>query len=167
MSRFKCEVITFTPYNILKKGLDYKMNFYNNLVLKADPTEDNHVIKKKNLHEALWEEKQRTIVDVVEHYELSTDGIGLTIVDDTSVPSVDEIKLSDVNSKILNTDIHTYAVGEVVVLIPETSHQEKYEEERYAKKEDIPEGSIVMTMEDWNNYADNLEITSKEYTVTP
>ena len=167
MSRFKCEVITFTPYNILKKGLDYKMNFYNNLVLKADPTEDTHVIKKKNLHEALWEEKQRTIVDVVEHYELSADGIGLTIVDDTSVPSANEIKLSDVNSKILNTDIHTYAVGEVVVLIPETSHKEKYEEERYAKKEDIPEGSVVMTIKDWNDYADNLEITSKEYTVTP
>ena len=92
MSRFKCEVTTFTPYNILKKGLDYNMNFYNNLVLKADPTEDNHVIKKKNLHEALWEEKQRTIVDVVEHYELSTDGIGLTIVDDTSIPSTNEIK---------------------------------------------------------------------------
>lgn len=140
---------------------------YSNITLESIPTDKKHLTTVGQVHNQLWEEKQRTIVDVVEHYELSTDGIGLTIVDDTSVPSANEIKLSDVNSKILNTDIHTYAVGEVVVLIPETSHQEKYEEERYAKKEDIPEGSIVMTMEDWNNYSDNLEITSKEYTVIP
>ena len=149
MSRFKCEVITFTPYNILKKGLDYKMNFYNNLVLKADPTEDNHVIKKKNLHEALWEEKQRTIVDSEAYYSLETDSTleGVKQVVTTITDADKQILLTSVNTQTTPVDL-TGLVGdgsEYVLYHPEISHTETYEEEIYAKKSEIPEGAILMS----------------------
>ena len=105
-----------------------------------------------------------------EHYELSSDGTGLTIVDDSSTPSSTEIKLSDVQAKVLSTDTHTYAVGEVVILVNEQSHISTHKEEIYARREDIPEGSITLSLDEWNAYSDNLVITASGYvedTTTP
>ena len=144
--------------------------FYNNIKILANPTEDDDAIKKKNLTDALYKDVSETIIDVPEHYELSSDGTGLTIVDDSSTPSSTEIKLSDVQAKVLSTDTHTYAVGEVVILVNEQSHIETHKQEIYARREDIPEGSITLSLDEWNTYSDNLVITASGYvedTTTP
>ena len=132
--------------------------FYNNIKILANPTEDDDAIKKKNLTEALYKDVSETIIDVPEHYELSGDGTGLTIVDDSSTPSSTEIKLSDVQAKVLSTDTHTYAVGEVVILVDEQSHISTHKEEIYARREDIPEGSTLMTLETLNNMWGTVEV---------
>ena len=121
--------------------------FYNNIKILSEPSSDNDAIKKKNLTDALYKDVSETIIDVAEHYELSSDGTGLTIVDDSSTPSSTEIKLSDVQAKLLDDDAHNYVIGEIVKLIPEVNHEESHEEEIYAKKSDIPEGSTTMTIQ--------------------
>ena len=138
--------------------------FYNNIKILSEPSSDNDAIKKKNLTDALYKDVSETIVDVPEHYELSTDGTGLTIVDDSSTPSSTEIKLSDVQAKVLSTDTHTYAVGEIVMLVFEQNHIETHKESIYARREDIPEGSITLSLTDWNTFSDNLVITASGYT---
>ena len=138
--------------------------FYNNIKILANPTEDDDAIKKKNLTDALYKDVSETIVDVPEHYELSSDGTGFTIVDNSSTPSSTEIKLSDVQAKVLSTDTHTYTVGEVVILVNEQSHISLHKEEIYARREDIPEGSITLSLDDWNTFSDNLVITASGYT---
>ena len=120
---------------------------YSNVQLISEPNGENDIIKKKNLTDALWKDVEETIIDVPEHYELSTDSTGLTIVDDSVIPSSTEIKLSDVQAKILSTDTHAYAVGEMVILVDEQSHTSTHKEPIYAKREDIPEGSTTMTIQ--------------------
>ena len=138
--------------------------FYNNIKILSEPTDDNDAIKKKNLTDALYKDVSETIIDVPEHYELSSDGTGLTIVDDSSTPSSTEIKLSDVQAKVLSTDTHTYAVGEVVILVDEQSHISTHKEEIYARREDIPEGSVTMSVQRlddmWGNVVVNPYIPS-------
>ena len=138
--------------------------FYNNIKILSEPSSDNDAIKKKNLTDALYKDVSETIIDVPEHYELSSDGTGLTIVDDSSTPSSTEIKLSDVQTKVLSTDTHTYAVGEIVMLVVEQNHIETHKESIYARREDIPEGSITLSLDEWNVYSDNLVITASGYT---
>ena len=137
---------------------------YSNVQLISEPNSENDIIKKKNLTDALWKDVEETIVDVPEHYELSTDSTGLTIVDDSVIPSSTEVKLSDVQAKVLESDTHTYAVGEIVKLISEVNHTRIHKEEIYAKREDIPEGSVTMSISDWNDFSDNLVITASGYT---
>ena len=144
--------------------------FYNNITILSETSSDNDAIKKKNLTDALYKHVSETIIDVPEHYELSSDGTGLTIVDDSSTPSSTEIKLSDVQAKVLSTDTHTYTVGEVVILVNEQSHISTHKEEIYARKDSIPEGSITLSLPEWNAYSDNLVITASGYvedTTTP
>ena len=132
--------------------------FYNNIKILANPTEDDDAIKKKNLTDALYKDVSETIIDVAEHYELSSDGTGLTIVDDSVIPSSTEVKLSDVQAKVLSTDTHTYTVGEVVILVNEQSHISTHKEEIYARREDIPKGSTLMTLETLNNIWGTIEV---------
>ena len=144
--------------------------FYNNIKILANATGEDDAIKKKNLTDALYKDVSETIIDVPEHYELSSDGTGLTIVDDSVTPSSTEIKLSDVQAKVLSTDNHTYAVSEVVILVNEQSHISTHKEEIYARREDIPEGSITLSLDEWNAYSDKLVITASGYvedTTTP
>ena len=138
--------------------------FYNNIKILSEPSSDDDAIKKKNLTDALYKDVSETMIDVPEHYELSSDGTGLTIVDDSSTPSSTEIKLSDVQAKVLSTDTHTYAVGEIVMLVFEQNHIETHKESIYARREDIPEGSITLSLTDWNTFSDNLVITASGYT---
>lgn len=129
------------------------MKFYNNVPLVADVDETNpqHLTTVGAVHNKLWVKKTRVVVDVIEHYELASaqDGSeGLKIVADGTVADVDtEIQLSDVQAKLLDTDTHTYAEGEYVVLIAEQNHEEEYEEEKYARVDQIPEGSTTMTIQ--------------------
>ena len=132
--------------------------FYNNIKILANPTEDDDAIKKKNLTDALYKDVSETIIDVPEHYELSSDGTGLNIVDDSVTPSSTEVKLSDVQAKVLSTDTHTYTVGEVVILVNEQSHISTHKEEVYARREDIPDGSTTMSVQTFNNMWGTVEV---------
>ena len=132
--------------------------FYNNIKILSEPSSDDDAIKKKNLTDALYKDVSETIIDVPEHYELSSDGTGLTIVDDSSTPSSTEIKLSDVQAKVLSTDTHTYAVGEVVILVDEQSHISTHKESIYARREDIPEGSTTMSVQRLNDMWGNVVV---------
>ena len=129
------------------------MKFYNNMPLEATVDESNpkHLTTVGAVHDKLLEKKTKVVVDVIEHYELASaqDGSeGLKIVADGTVADVDtEIQLSDVQTKLLDTDTHTYAEGEYVVLIAEQNHEEEYEEEKYARVDQIPEGSTTMTIQ--------------------
>ena len=131
---------------------------YSNVQLISEPNGENDIIKKKNLTDALWKDVEETIVDVPEHYELSTDSTGLTIVDDSVIPSSTEVKLSDVQAKVLESDTHTYAVGEMVILVDEQSHTSTHKEPIYAKREDIPDGSTTMSVQTFNNMWGTVEV---------
>ena len=146
------------------------MKFYNNVPLEATVDESNpkHLTTVGAVHDKLWEKKTKTIIDVIEHYELASaqDGSeGLKIVDDGTVSSPDvEIELSSVQSKLLDTDVHSYATGEYVVLIPEQNHEQEYEETIYLPRSEASEGSTLLTLPDWNTFSDNLVITASGYT---
>ena len=130
-----------------------RMKFYNNVPLEATVDESNpkHLTTVGAVHAKLWEKKTRTIIDVIEHYELASaqDGSeGLKIVADGTVADVDkEIQLSDVQAKLLNTDGHVYAEGEYVILIPEQNREEEYEETIYLPRSEVPEGSTTMSLQ--------------------
>ena len=132
------------------------MKFYNNVPLEATVDESNpkHLTTVGAVHDKLWEKKTKTIVDIIEHYELASaqDGSeGLKIVADGTVADVDkEIQLSDVQAKLLNTDGHVYAEGEYVVLIPEQNHEQEYEETIYLPRSEVPEGSTTMSVQRLN-----------------
>ena len=140
------------------------MKFYNNVPLEATVDESNpkHLTTVGAVHEKLWEKKTRTIIDVIEHYELASaqDGSeGLKIVDDGTVADVDkEIQLSDVQAKLLGTDVHSYATGEYVVLIPEQSHEQEYEESIYLPRSETPESATFMTIKEFDDMWGTTEI---------
>ena len=129
------------------------MKHYNNieLVPEVDETNKKNVVTVGNLHSKLWVEKNKEVIDTPEHYELASvqDGSeGLIIVDDGSLTDVDkEIQLSDVQSKLLDTDSHNYVSGEYVNLILETSHTETYEETIYLPRSEAPKGSTTMSVQ--------------------
>ena len=140
------------------------MKFYNNVPLEATVDESNpkHLTTVGAVHDKLWEKKTKTIIDVIEHYELASvqDGSeGLKIVADGTVSDVDkEIQLSDVQSKLLDTDVHSYATGEYVVLIPEQNHEQEYEESIYLPRSEVPEGSTTMTVQRLNDLWGNVVV---------
>ena len=133
------------------------MKFYNNMPLEATVDESNpkHLTTVGAVHDKLWEKKTKTIIDVIEHYELASvqDGSeGLKIVDDGSIADAStEIEISTVNNKKLETDIHTYATGEYVELIAETNHEETYEESTYLPRSEAPEEATLMTITEFND----------------
>ena len=140
------------------------MKFYNNVPLEATVDESNpkHLTTVGAVHAKLWEKKTRTIIDVIEHYELASaqDGSeGLKIVADGTVADVDkEIQLSDVQAKLLTTDSHVYAEGEYVILIPEQNHEQEYEESIYLPRSEVPEGSTTMSVQRLNDLWGNVVV---------
>ena len=152
------------------------MKYYNNqqLLCNVDETNPQNITTVGQVHNKLWEEKTIIVVDTPEHFELASvqDGsTGLIIVDDGNlIDTTKEIELSTVNSKLLESDTHPYSIGEYVKLVNEVSHKETIEEEIYARKNSIPEGTELMSISEWNEYYDNLEITANGYvkdTTTP
>ena len=98
----------------------------------------------------LWEEKFIQVVDIPEHYELVnsiTNGAKVIVADGSLIDADTEIELSTVNEKLLETDSHVYTEGEYIKLVEATTHNEIVREEIYARREDIPEGSITMTIQ--------------------
>ena len=140
------------------------MKFYNNVPLEATVDESNpkHLTTVGAVHDKLWEKKTRVVVDVIEHYELASaqDGSeGLKIVADGTVADVDkEIQLSDVQSKLLDMDVHSYATGEYVVLIPEQNHEQEYEESIYLPRSETPESATFMTIKEFDDMWGTTEI---------
>ena len=140
------------------------MKFYNNMPLEATVDESNpkHLTTVGAVHAKLWEKKTRTIIDVIEHYELASvqDGSeGLKIVADGTVADVDkEIQLSDVQAKLLTTDGHVYAEGEYVILIPEQNREEEYEESIYLPRSEVPESATFMTIKEFDDMWGTTEI---------
>ena len=140
------------------------MKLYNNMPLEATVDESNpkHLTTVGAVHDKLWEKKTKTIIDVIEHYELASvqDGSeGLKIVADGTVADVDkEIQLSDVQAKLLGTDGHVYAEGEYVVLIPEQNHEQEYEESIYLPRSEAPEGATFMTIKEFDDMWGTTEI---------
>ena len=140
------------------------MKFYNNMPLEATVDESNpkHLTTVGAVHAKLWEKKTRTIIDVIEHYELASvqDGSeGLKIVANGTVSDIDkEIQLSDVQAKLLTTDSHVYAEGEYVILIPEQNHEEEYEESIYLPRSEVPESATFMTIKELDDMWGTTEI---------
>ena len=128
------------------------------IVLINENAKSGQIADAKSVYGKLYKTVTETIIDTPEHYELASDGTGLTIVDDSSTPSSTEIKLSDVQAKVLSTDTHTYAVGEIVILVNEKNHEESHEEEIYARVDQIPEGSTTMTVQRLNDLWGNVVV---------
>lgn len=145
------DVEFLTVSNALKKIENIKdgnkFALKEDIVLIDENAKSGQIADAKSVYGKLYKTVTETIIDVAEHYELASDGTGLTIVDDSVTPSSTEIKLSDVQAKVLSTDTHNYVIGEIVKLIPEVSHEESHEEEIYARVDQIPEGSTTMTIQ--------------------
>ena len=142
--------------------------FYNNIKILSEPTDDNDAIKKKNLTEALFKKKSREVVDSEAYYSLETDSTlaGAKQVVTTITDANTQILLTDVNTQTTPVDL-TSLTGdgtEYVLYHDKVVHEEEYEEPIYAKREDIPEGSITMSIDDWNEFSNNLVITASGYT---
>ena len=90
--------------------------------------------REQNVHSKLW----KTIPEIPEHYILANpqDGsVGLVIVTDGTISNPDtEVELATVTGKILPDDLHSYQVGEYVVLMPMVPESEK---EIYLKASDL------------------------------
>ena len=135
---------------------------YSNMQLISEPNDENDIIKKKNLHEALWEEKQRTIVDSEAYYSLETDSTleGVKQVVTTITDADKQILLTSVNTQTTPVDL-TGLVGdgtEYVLYHDKVTHTEKYEESIYLPRSEVPEGSTLMTLETFNNMWGTVEV---------
>ena len=146
------------------------MKFYNNMPLEATVDESNpkHLTTVGAVHDKLWEKKNREVVDSEAYYSLETDSTlsGVKQVVTTITDSNTQILLTDVNTQNTPVDL-TGLTGdgtEYLLYHDRVTHTEKYEETIYARKDSIPEGSITLSLDEWNAYSDNLVITASGYT---
>lgn len=131
------------------------------------------------LHDTLYVEKTETIIDTPAYYSVcqSTDDGALnvvTVVTDSST----QIALDDIIGQTTPEDLSglTGDGTEYVKYVAEVSHEETYDEEKYALKDNtytktevnnkiteaLSGGIQVMEENDWNTYFNNLTITAKE-----
>ena len=129
------------------------MKFYNNMPLEATVDESNpiHLFILGAFHEKLWEKKSREVVDSEASYSLETDSTlaGVKQVVTTITDADKQILLPDVNTQATPVDL-TGLTGEgteYLLYHDRVTHTEEYEEEIYARKESIPEGSTTMTIQ--------------------
>ena len=131
------------------------------------------------LHDLLYIEKTETIIDTPAYYSVcqSTDDGALNVVLTVSEAST-EIALNDIIGQTTPEDLSTLTGDgtEYVKYVAEVSHEETYDEEKYAIKDDtytktevdneitkaLAGGIQVMEEDDWNTYFNNLTITAKE-----
>ena len=130
--------------------------------------EDDRV--KSKLKDELYEDKTRTVIDTPENYVAcqSTDTDALEVVADGSALTATQVELSTVQAFV-----PTAAVGEYYQHIAEVSHDEPYTDTIYRKKDEsyskeevdakitaASTGMESMTPTEFNDYFDNLVITS-------
>ena len=144
------------------------------LQLDDAPTKDsNKFVNSGAVYSSLFETKQRTVIDTPENYVAcqSTDTDALEVVADSAVPTATQVKLSTVQAFV-----PTASIGEYYQHIAEVSHDEPYEDTVYRLKEDsyskeqvdakitaASTGMESMTPTEFNDYFDNLVVTSKNY----
>ena len=133
------------------------MKFYNNMPLEATVDESNpkHLTTVGAVHEKLWEKKTREVVDSEAYYSLETDstlaGVKQVVTNITDADT--QILLTDVNTQTTPVDL-TSLVGdgtEYVLYHDEVVHEEEYEETIYLPRSEAPEGSILMTTDEFND----------------
>ena len=135
---------------------------YSNIKLMSEPSDDNDVIKKKNLHEALFKKKSREVVDSEAYYSLETDSTlaGVKQVVTTITDANTQILLTDVNTQATPVDL-TNLIGdgtEYVLYHDKVVHEEEYEESIYLPRSEAPEASTLMTLETFNNMWGEVEV---------
>ena len=136
--------------------------FYSNIKIMSEPVDDNDAIKKKNLHESLFEKKSREIIDSEAYYSLETDStlLGVKQVVTTITDSDTQILLTDINTQATPVDL-TSLVGdgtEYVLYHDKVSHEETYEETIYLPRSETPESATTMTLETFNNMWGTVEV---------
>ena len=129
--------------------------------------------RAQKLKDELYEDKTRIVIDTPESYVacLSTDTDALEVVDDSTTPTPTQVTLSTVQAFV-----PTAQVGEYYQHVDEVSHEEQYTDTVYRKKEEsyskeevdakitaASTGMESMTPTEFNDYFDNLTITSKNY----
>ena len=145
-------------------------------VIEKDNT---NPISSKGVYNGLYVEKTKTVIDTPAYYSVCTssdDGAlnVVTVVADSST----QIALDDINTQTTPEDLSTLTGDgtEYVKHIAEVNHEEAYDEEKYAIKDDtytktevdneitkaLAGGIQVMEEDDWNTYFNNLTITAKE-----
>ena len=136
--------------------------FYNNIKILSEPKDDNDAIKKKNLTDALFEEKTREIVDSEAYYSLETDSTlaGVKQVVTTITDADTQILLTDVNTQNTPVDL-TSLVGdgtEYVLYHDRVTHTQEYEESIYLPRSEVPESATFMTIKEFDDMWGTTEI---------
>ena len=136
--------------------------FYNNIKILSEPTDDNDAIKKKNLTEALFEERSREVVDSEAYYSLETDSTlaGVKQVVTTITNADTQILLTDVNTQTTPVDLSglTGDGTEYVLYHDRVTHTETYEESIYLPRSEAPEGSTLMSVQTFNNMWGTVQV---------
>ena len=129
------------------------MKLYNNMELLTKVSRDNksHVVNVEYVDSLLFEKKSREVVDSEAYYSLETDStlVGVKQVVTTITDADKQILLTDINTQNTPVDL-TGLTGdgtEYLLYHDRVTHIEEYEEEIYARKESIPEGSTTMTIQ--------------------
>ena len=146
------------------------MKFYNNVPLEATVDESNpkHLTTVGAVHDKLWEKKSREVVDNEAYYSLETDSTlaGVKQVVTTITDADTQILLTDVNTQATPVDL-TGLTGdgtEYLLYHDRVTHTETYEETIYLPRSEAPEGSVTLSLDEWNTFSDNLVITASGYT---
>ena len=132
------------------------MKFYNNMPLEATVDESNpkHLTTVGAVHDKLWENKSREVVDSEAYYSLETD---------STLPGVKQVvtTITDADTQILLTDVNTQATPvdltgltgdgtEYLLYHDRVTHTEEYEESIYLPRSEVPEGSTTMSVQRLN-----------------
>ena len=150
------------------------------LQLDDVPTKDSDkFVNSGTIYSSLYHTETVTVVDQEQYYNIATSGdsgalkVVLTVSDSST-----EIALTDINTQTVPVDLSALTGDgtEYVVLVPATTHDEGVEVETYRKasesytKEEVDAkitaastGMESMTPTEFNDYFDNLTITSKNY----
>ena len=151
------------------------------LVLDSTPTKDSeNYVNSGTVYGALFETKQRTVIDTPENYVVctSSDDGALEVVADDAVPTATQVTLS-----VVQAFVPTAQVGEYYQHIDEVSHLEDYESSIYAPRDEVYDktdidekvqdindaiNSIIsggyepMSVAEFTNFYDGLVITATQ-----
>lgn len=139
--------------------------------------DETKVITSGGVYNGLYVEKTQTIIDAPAYYSVcqSTDTGALNVVT-VVTDGATQILLNDINTQTIPEDLSTLTGDgtEYVKHIAEVNHEETYDEEKYALKDDTYDketidekivqastGLEAMTTDEWDTYFNNLIITAK------
>ena len=135
--------------------------------------------RNEKLHDSLYVTKTKTVIDTPAYYSVcqSTDTGALNVVT-VVTDGATQILLNDINTQTTPEDLSTLTGDgtEYVKHIAEVNHEETYDEEKYALKDDtytktevnnkiteaLSGGIQVMEETEWDTYFNALTITAKD-----